>query len=133
MKKIISLALSAVLLGGVVYTLTGGAVQTAVANSQSANVRTVNGVQTITITAKGGYSPETTLAKAGVPTQIIMKTNGTFDCSRGLFIEALNFRNILPETGEKVLTAGTSKAGEVIQGVCGMGMYRFKVEFSNIG
>ena len=55
MKKIISLALSAVLLGGVVYTLTGGAVQTAVANSQSANVRTVNGVQTITITAKGGY------------------------------------------------------------------------------
>ena len=128
MKKFISLTLSAVLLAGIVYTLTGGrTTQT----TKASNITMENGIQTITILANNGYTPTTTVAQAGVPTQLMIKTNGTYDCSRSLFIESLNYRNLLPASGEQKLAIDTSKAGDVIQGVCGMGMYRFKVEFSD--
>ena len=127
MKKLISLALSAVLLAGIVYTLTGTGIRQ---TSKASNITMENGIQTITILAHNGYTPTTTTAQAGIPTELIIQTNGTYDCSRSLFIESLNYRNLLPASGEQKLTVGTPKAGDVVQGVCGMGMYRFKVGFS---
>lgn len=128
MKKTISLTLSAFLLAGIVYTLTGGIVaSTAKAN----NITMDNGTQVVTILASNGYAPATTIAKAGVPTQLMIKTNSTYDCSRSLFIDSLNYRELLLANGEQKLALGTPKAGDVVQGVCGMGMYRFKVEFSD--
>ena len=95
------------------------------------NVEVKNGVQYITIDAKGGYSPKVSTAKAGIPTKLIMKTNGTFDCSASLVVRSLNFQKILPQTGETEIDLGTPKAGEPLQGVCGMGMYGFKINFEN--
>ncbi len=88
-----------------------------------------DGVQYVTITANGGYKPRQSIAKAGVPTKILMKTDGTYDCSSSLVIRSLNYRGMLPNTGETIIDAKTPKAGDIIQGVCGMGMYSFTVEF----
>lgn len=93
------------------------------------NVEIKNGVQYITIDAKGGYSPKISNAKAGIPTNLVMKTNGTFDCSSSLAIHFINYQKILPQNGETEIDLGIPKAGEPIQGVCGMGMYSFKINF----
>jgi hypothetical protein len=88
-----------------------------------------DGVQYITITALGGYQPRSSTAKAGIPTKLVMKTDGAYDCSTSLVIRSLNYRGTLPSTGETVIDAGTPKAGDNLQGVCGMGMYSFAVSF----
>jgi plastocyanin domain-containing protein len=94
------------------------------------NTEIKDGVQYITINAKGGYSPKLSSAKAGIPTKLIVKTNGTYDCSSSLVINSLGYRKILQQTGEEVIDIGTPKAGEPLQGVCGMGMYNFLINFS---
>ena len=94
------------------------------------NVEVRDGIQYITIDAKAGYSPKLSSAKAGIPTKLIMKTNGTYDCSSSLVIKSLGYQKILAQTGEEVIDVGTPKAGEPLQGVCGMGMYNFVVNFS---
>jgi plastocyanin domain-containing protein len=89
-----------------------------------------DGVQYITINAKSGYSPRISTAKAGIPTKLIVKTNGTYDCSASLAIHSINYQKILPQTGETEIDIGTKNAGETLQGVCGMGMYSFVIDFS---
>lgn len=93
------------------------------------NVEMRDGVQYVTIEARGGYFPQQSVAKAGVPTKLIVKTDGTYDCSASLVIQSLNYQKILPQTGETEIDLGVPKAGEPLQGVCGMGMYSFEVEF----
>jgi plastocyanin domain-containing protein len=88
-----------------------------------------DGVQYITITAHGGYSPRSSFAKAGIPTSLVVKTNGTYDCSASLAIHSLKYQKMLPNTGETVIDAGIPKAGDILQGVCGMGMYSFAITF----
>lgn len=94
------------------------------------NIEVRDGVQYITITAKGGYSPSVSDAKAGIPTKLIIKTNGTYDCSSSLVIRSVGFQKILPQTGETEIDIGTPKAGVPLQGVCGMGMYNFQINFT---
>lgn len=88
-----------------------------------------DGVQYVTIVARGGYAPRKSFAMAGIPTKFIIKTNGTYDCSASLVISSLNFRQMLPNTGGTIIDAGTPKVGDKIQGVCAMGMYSFSVDF----
>jgi len=106
--------------GGSKTNNTGQAVQ---------NSEIKDGVQYITINAGGGYSPKISSAKAGIPTKLIVKTNGSYDCSSSLVIRSIGFQKILPQTGETEIDIGTPKAGEPLQGVCGMGMYSFTVNF----
>lgn len=94
------------------------------------NVEVRDGVQYITIDAKGGYSPRSSTAKAGIPTKLIVKTNGTYDCSASLKIQAIGYQKILKNTGEEIIDIGTPKAGVPLQGLCSMGMYNFVVNFS---
>jgi plastocyanin domain-containing protein len=94
------------------------------------NTQMKDGVQYITINAGGGYSPRVSTAKAGVPTKLIMKTNGIYDCSASLVINSLGYRKILPQTGETEIDIGTPQAGVPLRGVCGMGMYSFSVNFN---
>lgn len=93
------------------------------------NIEIKDGVQYITINARGGYSPLVTNAQAGIPTKLIMKTNGSYDCSVALVIRSINFQKILPQTGETVIDVGIPKAGEPLQGLCSMGMYNFSINF----
>ncbi len=94
------------------------------------NTEIKNGVQYITVNAGGGYSPKVSFAKAGIPTKLIMKTNGIYDCSASLVIRSINFQKILPRTGEIEINLGIPKVEEQLQGVCGMGMYNFTINFN---
>jgi len=87
-------------------------------------------VQYITIKAGGGYSPKLSSVKANMPTKLIVKTNGAYDCSSSLIIHSIGFQKILPQTGETEIDLGTQKAGESLQGVCSMGMYSFLINFN---
>ena len=100
-------------------------------DSQSVqNVEIKNGVQYITINARGGYSPRISTAKAGIPTKLIMETSGAYDCSSSLVIKSIGYQKILPQTGKTEIDIGIPKTGEPLQGVCGMGMYNFLINFS---
>lgn len=109
----------------------GGSKSTNSTGTQSVeNVEIRDGIQYITIDAKAGYSPKVSAAKAGIPTKLIVKTNGTYDCSASLVIHSLGYQKILPQTGEETIDLGIPKAGQPLQGVCGMGMYNFLINFS---
>ena len=94
---------------------------------QNSEIR--DGVQYITINAKGGYSPRVSTGKADIPTKLIVKTDGTYDCSASLSIRSVGFQKILARTGEETIDLGIPKTGEPITGVCGMGMYNFEINF----
>ena len=95
-----------------------------VASSQS-------GIQTLEITAKGGYSPVSSELKAEAPALLRVITNSTFDCSSSLTIPALGYRTHLPMTGTTEISIPPQPAGTTLTGLCGMGMYSFDVTFSN--
>ena len=92
------------------------------------NVVIQDGVQYITVTAEGGYTPRVSNAQANIPTKLIMKTNNTYDCSSALVIRSINYQKILSPTGEEVIDLGTPATGS-IQGTCSMGMYGFVINF----
>lgn len=92
------------------------------------NVSIVDGKQIITINAKGGYQPRKSLAKAGIPTVIRFNTSGTFDCSSSVRIPSLGIQKILPQNGNTDIDIGVPSVA-TLQGMCGMGMYRFEVDF----
>jgi len=115
---------------GVIFTGSGSKKDNTNGAGSIQNVEIKNGVQYITIGVRGGYSPNVSFAKAGIPTKLIMKTNGAYDCSASLVIRSIGFQKILPQTGETEIDIGTKKAGETLQGVCGMGMYNFLINFS---
>ncbi len=133
-----SLIIAALILGGAFYytnhdsvpraTSVGSAQKVSIVPMENSVIK--DGVQYITIAAQAGYSPKMSLAKSGIPTKLTIKTNGTYDCSSSLVIRSLNYRNILPNTGETTIDAGTPKAGDTLQGVCGMGMYNFLIAFN---
>ena len=94
------------------------------------NVEIRDGIQYITIGAKGGYVPEVSAAKAGIPTKLIIQTSGTYDCSASLVIRAIGYQKILTQTGEEIIDVGTPEVGVPLRGTCGMGMYNFLINFS---
>ena len=99
------------------------------ANTELAqNVEIRDGVQYVTINARGGYSPKLSSAQANIPTKLIVKTNGTYDCSASLVIRSIGYQKILPQTGEEIIDVGAPQAG-TLQGLCSMGMYNFAVKF----
>lgn len=98
-------------------------------NEPRQNSELKDGIQYITINAKGGYSPKVSIAKAGIPTKLVIKTQGTYDCSASLVIRSLGFQKLLARTGEEIIDIGIPKAGEPLQGICGMGMYNFLIKF----
>lgn len=94
------------------------------------NVSDEAGKQIIEISARGGYSPRLSVAKAGVPTIIRMKTSGTFDCSSALSIPSLGIRLSLPSSGTKDIDVPAQQPGSTLQATCAMGMYNFAIQFN---
>ena len=88
-----------------------------------------NGVQVITMTAKGGYSPQYVEAKSGLPTELHVVTSGTFDCSSSLVIPSLGYSTLLEPTGTTTITIPAEQARGSLEGTCGMGMYSFTIAF----
>jgi len=123
---VISILVAVVLIGGAVLFTRGDGNP----NLNGNNVSVVDGKQIIEIRAKGGYQPRKSIAQAGLPTILRFDTNGTFDCSSSVRIPSLNISQILPQAGETDIDLGLPQIG-TLQGMCGMGMYRFEIEFKS--
>jgi plastocyanin domain-containing protein len=132
MNKIIYIIITLALVVGIgVMFVRGSKNSTTTTSTQSEkNVEIKEGVQYVTVNAKGGYSPKVSTAKAGIPTKLIVKTDGTYDCSASLVIRSIGYQKVLSQTGEEVIDLGVPKAKQPLRGVCGMGMYSFQVQFS---
>ena len=130
MNKTASIIVTLGLVVGIGIIFIGGSNKNNTNTTSAQSVEIKNGVQFITVNAKGGFSPQITEAQAGIPTKLIMKTNGTYDCSASLAIYSIGFQKILPQTGETEIDIGTPKSDEPLRGVCGMGMYGFQINFS---
>lgn len=94
------------------------------------NVTIVNGIQIVDVTAKGGYEPRRSAAKAGMPTILRFNTKGTFDCSSSVRIPSMNISKSLPISGVTDIDLGSPTLG-VLKGSCGMGMYPFEIDFQS--
>ncbi|MEY4602588.1 MAG: hypothetical protein RL292_529 [Candidatus Parcubacteria bacterium] len=129
-NTIISIIISVALIGGTLYFISDRSASTIGEVAQSQNIEIRDGVQYVTITAKGGYSPRLTEIKGGLPTKLVVKTDGTYDCSASLVVRSVGFQKILQPTGEEIIDLGTPKSGDKVQGVCGMGMYNFQIKVS---
>jgi plastocyanin domain-containing protein len=102
----------------------------AAASAPAHNVSIVDGIQIVEITAKGGYEPQRSVAKAGIPTILRFKTDGAYDCSSSIRIPNLNYSTALPATGSTDVDVKTPQAG-ALRGTCGMGMFSFEVDFES--
>lgn len=116
---------------GVIFFGSSNGGSKTISTQSGQNVEIKDGIQYITIDAKGGYTPRVSSAQSGIPTKLIVRTNGTYDCSAALVIRSVGYQKILPQTGEEVIDIGTGQAGTSLQGVCSMGMYSFKIEFKS--
>ena len=97
-------------------------------SSTANNVSMEDGKQIITIDVKGGYHPQKSVAKSGVPTIIRFTTSGTFDCSSSIRIPSMDISKSLPQTGTTDIDIGTRDTA-TLSGTCGMGMYHFAIDF----
>lgn len=128
-RTLISIVIVGILIGGAILISKNNVSNSSNSNLRANNVSIVDGKQIITINVKGGYWPGSTVAKAGLPTLLRLDTKGTFDCSSYIRIPSMNITKMLPNSGETDIELGTPNAGQ-LQGMCGMGMYRFNIDFS---
>lgn len=89
-----------------------------------------SGTQVIDIAAKGGFTPSSVEAKAGVPTELRVSTNGTYDCSSTLIIPSIGYQATLKPTGTESIALTAAQAKGTLEGTCGMGMYKFEIAFN---
>ncbi len=113
---------------GIVFMITKNENLAPIANGN--NVTIVDGKQIIDLTVRGGYSPQKSIAKAGVPTTLRFTTKGTFDCSSSVRIPSMNVSKTLELSGITEIDLGNPKVG-VLRGSCAMGMYPFEINFQN--
>ncbi len=128
MKNIAISILIALVLIVVAFIIAKGRVSTTLSNVN--NISVIDGKQIIDLTAKGGYSPGKSIAKAGIPTILRFTTNGTFDCSSSIRIPSMNVSKNLALAGITDIDLGSPKVG-ILRGSCGMGMYPFEIDFQN--
>jgi len=127
---LIGIAVS-IALGGGVFFLASARNENTVeeVGGKTSNVSTQGEKQIIALAAKGGFSPSVTVADAGVPSVLNVKTNGTFDCSSVLVIPSLGIKTNLGATAEKRIEIPPQEKGTTISGTCSMGMYHFALKF----
>jgi sulfite exporter TauE/SafE len=82
---------------------------------------TVDGQQTVVIAATShAYSPENVQVRSGVPTTLVVRSDGAQGCIRSFVIR--EEQTILPATGESRIDLGVLQPGR-LDYACGMGMY----------
>lgn len=82
-----------------------------------------DGVQRIVIEVRNtSYSPSNVTARAGVPTEVTLRTNNTQGCTRSIVMSSFGVQKVLPATGDTVIDVGELEPG-TYRYTCGMGMY----------
>lgn len=86
-------------------------------------VSTVNGHQTVTITARSdAYTPDNVQVRAGLPTTLVVRSDGAKGCIRSFTIPSRDVEEILPTRGDTRIELGVLQSGQ-LDYACGMGMY----------
>jgi len=128
-KSSIILSTGIVLIAGFILLFSTANFQPADVSDNNGNITYKNGMQIIDITAKGGFYPANTIAKADTPTTLKITTNGTFDCSATLIIPLLNYEELLPSTGVTEIEVPAQEKGKVLIGLCNSATYSFNIKF----
>jgi uncharacterized protein len=76
-----------------------------------------------------GYFPQTLRAPAGQDVKLNLVTNKTYSCSRDFVIPALNFYQLLPDTGSVQVSIPAQVKGSKLYFTCSMGMYTGQILF----
>ena len=76
-----------------------------------------------------GYFPETISAPAGEKLTLNLVTNKTYSCSRDFVIPALNYYELLPDTGTVKVDIPAQQKGSRLFFTCSMGMYTGQIVF----
>ena len=122
---IISIVVAVIIIGGAYFFTKSDNTP-----GDSSTVSVTNGTQVIDLLAKNGYSPRVIAAKAGMPTTLRVKTDGTYDCSASLTVPQLGYRKFLQPTGSEDIAIAAEQAHGTLNGVCSMGMKSFKIQFN---
>lgn len=128
MKTVIIILATAVIISGALIFM--GQRGSSSPEENKNNVTILDGKQIIDMSARGGYWPRKTTAKANMPTTIKMTTEGTFDCSSSLRIPSVGYAAHLPSSGITEIAVPPQKPGSVVRGLCSMGMYGFEIDFN---
>lgn len=76
-----------------------------------------------------GYYPQTIKAQAGQEVTLNLVTDQTYSCSRDFVIPALNFYELLPDTGTVQVRIPAQEKGSTMFFTCSMGMYTGQILF----
>jgi sulfite exporter TauE/SafE len=76
-----------------------------------------------------GYFPQTISAPAGKDFTLNLVTNKTYSCSRDFVIPALNYYELLPDTGTVQVNIPAQEKGKTLFFTCSMGMYTGQIMF----
>jgi len=76
-----------------------------------------------------GYFPQTIGAPAGKDFTLNLVTNKTYSCSRDFVIPALNYYQLLPDTGTVQVNIPAQEKGSKLFFTCSMGMYTGQIVF----
>ncbi|MER5763744.1 sulfite exporter TauE/SafE family protein [Streptomyces sp. NPDC002082] len=110
---------------------TGAPAAVAVEVAADTVVLNPDGTQTVTIRARtNAYAPAAVTATAGVPTTLVVATQGTGGCVRAFVIPDLGIQKILPTTGTTGIDLGARQPG-TLEYSCGMGMYGGLITFES--
>jgi len=77
----------------------------------------------------GGYFPRTLKAPAGKDFTLNLVTDKTYSCARDFVIPALDYYELLPDTGIVKVTIPAQKSGSTLFFTCSMGMYTGQIVF----
>jgi len=91
------------------------------ATADSTTTTVTDGHQEVVVTASdSGYSPRVSAITAGIPTTLIVRSDGATGCVRAFVIGETE--TVLPESGDTRIDLGTPTVG-TLRYACGMGMY----------
>jgi hypothetical protein len=76
-----------------------------------------------------GYFPQTLSAPAGEDFILNLVTDQTYSCSRDFVIPALDYYELLPDTGTVKVDIPAQEAGSTLFFTCSMGMYTGQIVF----
>jgi uncharacterized protein len=100
----------------------------AAAGTESAPPVAANGGLVLQVQNEG-YFPQTLSAPAGKDFTLNLVTNKTYSCSRDFVIPALDFYELLPDTGTVQVNIPAQKKGSTLFFTCSMGMYTGQIIF----
>ncbi len=86
-----------------------------------------DGRQVVTIVVRGGYHPQSIIARAGVPLRLVFRREDEDACSERVVFSAPRLARRLNPTGTTTIDLPAQPPG-AIRFTCGMGRYRGRIE-----